>query len=139
MVAYVIGTEAGDVDYLDALANDKLFVPEKTLIVLNEGLVAHGRTPSKAFEPIMRHRVVQGAVRAGARIVFMPSLSCMAEVTNRGQSFADFANGVQVDGHPVSSIFDRARVRRWFERDFPTFLGDVPADWLPRLGAGAAF
>lgn len=139
VVAYVIGTEAGDVDYLDALANEKLFVPEKTLIVLNEGLVAHGRTPSKAFEQILRHRVIANARNAGARVVFMPSLTCMAEVTDRGLTFADFANGVQADGHPPTSVFDRARVRRWFEQDFPSFLRKIPTDWLPRLPAGQSY
>ncbi len=139
VAVYVLGTEAGDIDYLDTLQSIKMFLPKKSLIVLNEGLVGSGRDPASAFEPIGNHPVVQKALNAGAKAAFMPALSCMAAVTDRGLSFADFANGKQVAGFPNTSMFDRARVRRWFERDMPAFFSKIQPGWLPRLAEGEVF
>lgn len=136
VAVYVLGTEAGDVDYLDTLLNKKAFLPKKSLIVLNEGLVASGRSPLAAFEPIINHPVVRKARDTGAVTAFMPALSCMAAVTDRGLSFSDFADGTQTPGLPRTSIFDRARVRRWFENDMPGFFNAIPSSWLPRLRDG---
>ncbi|MGI4802256.1 MAG: hypothetical protein ACRYG8_51120 [Janthinobacterium lividum] len=139
VAAYLVGTEAGDIDYLDELQSHKLFLPRKSLIILNEGLVTSGRLPKNAFAQILSHPVIKKARAGGAVPVFMPALSCMAQVTDRGLSFADFMNGIQKEGHPTTSIFDRARVRRWFELEFPAFLQSIPADYLPRLPDGVTW
>ncbi len=139
VAAYLVGTEAGDIDYLDQLQSQKLFLPKKSLVILNEGLVTSGRQPRNAFAPILSHPVIKRALASGAELVFMPALSCMAQVTDRGLTFADFIEGVQKEGHPTTSIFDRARVRRWFERDFPGFLSEIPAEYLPRLASGNVY
>lgn len=133
VAVYILGTESGDLDYLDTLRNVKMFLPKKSLIVLNEGLVASGRDPAAAFESIRNHPVVLKAMEAGAEAAFMPALSCMAAVTDRGLSFADFADGKQVAGFPNTSMFDRTRVRRWFERDMPAFFDTIPPGWMPRV------
>lgn len=136
VAVYLAGTEAGDTDYLDDLQSQKLFLPKKSLIILNEGLVTSGRSPMVAFEPILGHPVIRRAMAAGAKTAFMPALSCMTQVTDRGLSFTDFMNGVQTEGRPTTSIFDRARVRRWYEQEFPAFLRGIPLDYLPRLPDG---
>lgn len=52
---------------------------------------------------------------------------------DRGLSFPDFADGAQTPGFPRTSIFDRTRVRRWFEDDMPAFFNAILSSWLPRL------
>lgn len=129
----MLGTEAGDVDYLDTLLNKNAFLPKRCVIILNEGLVASGRSPVAAFESIINHPVVRKARDVEAVTAFMPALSCMAAVIDRGLSFPDFADGAQTPGFPRTSIFDRTRVRRWFEDDMPAFFNAILSSWLPRL------
>ena len=40
-------------------------------------------------------------------------------------------NGVAKDEWGPLSLFDRARVNRWWSRDVPQFFGAFPSEWLP--------
>ena len=130
---YVLGNERADLDYLERFAEDGLFVPTATLLVFNAGLLTGGRSAAAAFGAIARHPAVLKALNAGARIMQMPALNCMAAVTDRGLSFEDFAAGQQVDGHPETSFFDQERVWLWLNRDMPKFFLDAPAEWMPAI------
>lgn len=131
VLLYVMGNERADLDYLERFAENKTFMPEATLIVFNAGLLTNGRSVNTAFDALMHHRVVVQAAIAGARIARMPALGCMAAVTDRGLSFADFAAGKQVEGHDETSFFDQERVWLWLNRDMPTFFLNTPQEWLP--------
>ena len=61
----------------------------------------------------------------------MPALTCMAQVTDRGLTFEAAMNGVAKDERGPLSLFDRARVNRWWSRDVPQFFGAFPSEWLP--------
>ncbi len=130
---YVLGNERADLDYLERFAADGLFVPTATLLVFNAGLLTGGRSAAAAFGAIASHPAVVKALNAGARMVQMPSLNCMAAVTDRGLSFADFAAGKQVEGHPETSFFDQERVWIWLNRDMPKFFLEAPAEWMPAI------
>lgn len=131
VLMYVMGNERADLDYLERFAEDSTFLPKSTLIVLNAGLLTGGRSPNTAFDTVMQHKVVLQAADAGARIIRMPALGCMAAVTDRGLSFSDFAAGKQADGHDESSFFDQERVWMWLNRDMPKFLLKAPREWMP--------
>jgi hypothetical protein len=61
----------------------------------------------------------------------MPSLACMSQVTDRGLTFTEALSGAgKGDAGPLS-LFDRARVNRWWSRDVPQFFDSIPADWMP--------
>lgn len=137
-VAYLLGTETADLDYLAQFQDKGNFMPPQTILVLNEGLVTSGRDPHTAFAPILAHPVVQRATDAGARPVFMPALGCMAAVTDRKLSFRDFADDKQAPGFPETSFFDQELVALWLERDMPDFFREIPETWLPRLAPGKA-
>jgi hypothetical protein len=128
---YVLGNERADLDYLERFAEDGLFMPTSTLLVFNAGLLTGGRSAATAFRAIMMHPAVAKALNAGARIMQMPALNCMAAVTDRGLSFADFAAGKQADGHPETSFFDQERVWLWLNRDMPKFFLNAPTEWMP--------
>ena len=133
VLMYVLGNERADLDYLERFAENGMFMPKATLIVFNAGLLTSGRSAKTAFNALMEHPIVLKAIDAGAAIVQMPALSCMAAVTDRGQSFTDFAAGKAADGHPESSFFDQERVWLWLNREIPKFLLEIPPEWLPAV------
>jgi hypothetical protein len=137
VAVHVVGPDMADLDYLDRFDRDDLFAPEAVLIVRNGGLVLTGRSIDFAFEQMDRHPSVARATVKGAELVTMPLLSCMAEVTDRKLRFADAMNGKPgADGRTLS-LFDRARVRKWWNLDFPTMAARIPPSWLPETRSDA--
>jgi hypothetical protein len=61
----------------------------------------------------------------------MPALGCMSEVTDRGISFADAAEGRVKPGQAPMSLFDPIRVREWWTKKMPQFFAQFPPGWLP--------
>jgi hypothetical protein len=133
VLMYVLGNERADLDYLERFAENSMFMPKATLLVFNAGLLTNGRSAHTAFNALMSHEIVLKAIETGAEVLQMPSLSCMAAVTDRGLSFADFAAGKQANGHPESSFFDQERVWLWLNRDMPKFFLEAPAAWMPAI------
>lgn len=132
---FCIGPERADLDYLEQFAGRDSFLPAATVIVLNGGLVLTGRSAQGAFAPVLRHASVKAAVARGARIVPMPALTCMSQVTDRELTFADAAAGAGRPDQEPLSFFDRARVNRWWTIEIPAFFAKFPLDWVPWLGA----
>src|SRR5271166_4519468 len=137
VLLHVIGPELADLDYLERFEANDLFSPEATLIVMNGGLVLTGRSSDFAFSQVYAHDTVLEAIANGATVVRMPRLSCMSEVTDRGLSFDAAMNGRPgIDGRPLA-LFDRTRVRKWWERELPAMFDKIPTEWLPQMGKSA--
>ena len=128
---FCVGPEQADLDYLGHFSESGTFLPEKTVIVLNAGLVLSGRSAGGAFAAILENPAVKAAVKRGAQVVMMPTLSCMSEVTDRGLSFADAARGKVKPGQQAMSLFAPTRVNEWWTKKMPEFFGKFPPDWLP--------
>ena len=128
---FCVGPEQADLDYLEHFATSGTFLPDKTVIVLNAGLVLSGRSSNGAFAPIMTSPAVRAATERGAEVITFPALGCMSEVTDRGLSFAEAAAGLVKPGQQPMSLFDPARVREWWTKKIPDFFGQFPPDWLP--------
>lgn len=128
---FCIGPEQADLDYLDHFSESDLFLPKATVIVLNAGLVLSGRSAVGAFTAIRDNHAFKAAVAKGARVVMMPALSCMSQVTDRGLTFAEAAAGVVKPGQEPLSLFDPTRVNEWWTKKVPAFFGQFPAEWLP--------
>ena len=137
VVVHVLGPDMADLDYLDRCERDDLFAPEAVLIVRNGGLVLTGRSDDFAFGPLSKHPSVMRVALKGAETVTMPRLACMAEVTDRKLRFADAMNGISGADGKTLSVFDRARVRKWWNTDFPAMVSRIPAAWLPEIRADA--
>jgi hypothetical protein len=128
---FCVGCEQADLDYLNHFAEGELFVPARTVIVLNAGLILSGRSAGGAFTAIRENPAFKAAVNRGAKVVMMPALACMSEVTDRGISFAEAAEGKVRPGQEPLSLFDPARVREWWTKKVPDFFGQLPPEWLP--------
>lgn len=133
LLAHVVGPEMADLDYLERFLAGGLFAPQATLIVLNQGLVLNGRSASFAFGAVRQHPALMEAMKKGAKMVMMPSLACMSQVTDRGLTFADAMNGVSKPGTQPLSFFDQERVATWWENELPPFYGMIPRLWLPAM------
>ncbi len=133
VLIHVLGPEMADLDYLERFMSENLLAPEATLIVLNDGLVITGRSANFAFANVRQHPALIEAVLNGAKVVLMPKLSCMSQVTDRHLTFADAMNSVAKVGSPPLSFFDQERVALWWERDLPPFFSAIPALWLPAM------
>ncbi len=112
VVAYVLGPDAADIDYLDMLMNESRFHPRRSLIVLNEGLVPQGHNPITSFATTREHPVVVQAVERGGHIVSFPALKPMVEVTKRGLPYRTLLNSFDKDRSITP--FDMHRIRRWY-------------------------
>ncbi len=132
---FCVGPERADLDYLRQYAEFADFMPASSMIVLNTGLIVGDRSAKGAFESVINHPTVVQAVRNGAETVFFPALSCLAQVTDRGLTFRDAMDGKVKGDMPPLSLFDRARVNRWWSRDIPAFFAGFPPDWLPLLAS----
>ena len=106
---------------------------EATLIVLNDGLVLTGRSANFAFNSVKQHPALIDAVVNGAKVVLMPKLACMSQVTDRGLTFAEAMDGVNKPGISPLSFFDQERVATWWESDVPLFFEAIPSLWLPAM------
>ena len=134
-----VGTEQADLDYLERNLDNGTFHPERTVIVLNAGLITSGRSASGAFLAVSKTPAVREATLRGARVIVMPALGCMSEVTDRGITFAEASEGRVRPGQAPMSLFDPARVRDWWTKKMPTFFEQFPPDWLPVDRAVRAF
>jgi hypothetical protein len=134
---FCIGPEKADLDYLEQFAEVDRFMPAASVVVLNSGLVLSGRSSGGAFKPVLAHRVIKGALGRGAKVAMMPALTCMSQVTDRGLTFEEAMDGRAKNGDEPLSLFDRARVNRWWTRDVPEFLGQLPPEWLPMPASAA--
>jgi hypothetical protein len=133
---FCVGPEKADLDYLEQYADGESFLPKATVIVLNAGLVLSGRSASGAFAPVLDTKVVSAALARGAKVVTMPALPCMSEVTDRGLTFEEAAAGAVKPGQEPMSMFDPTRVNEWWTKKVPRFFGQLPPKWLPLSEAG---
>ena len=128
---FCVGPERADLDYLEQFAQDERFLPPATVIVFNTGLILSGRSAKTAFAPIAESPALKRALRRGAQIAVLPALACMSQVTDRELTFVDALSGMgKGDAGPLS-LFDCARVNRWWSRDVPQFFNSIPDEWLP--------
>ncbi|MCR0984162.1 DEAD/DEAH box helicase family protein [Roseomonas populi] len=132
---HVIGPDIADTDYLNNFLRTGLFAPAATILVMNEGLVTTGRSANIAFARVQQHPVVLDALAKGADIALLPALGCMGQVTDRGLTFSAMARAEQAPGHEKTSLFDQARVGRWWNVQMPEFFGSLRPEWMPRVPA----
>ena len=135
---FCVGPEKADLDYLEQYADSESFLPKATVIVLNAGLVLSGRSATGAFAPVLDTKVVNSALARGAKVVTMPALPCMSEVTDRGLTFEAAAAGAVKLGQEPMSMFDPTRVNEWWTKKVPRFFGQLPPQWLPLSEAAEA-
>ena len=116
--------------YLDALEDNGLFAPERTALILNEGLVPLGHANDETvFAAVREHKIFKAAIRRGAVPIVMPQLKPAFEINAQHLSFADAAAGKSKEGLPPLGVFDRQRTALWLVAMEKAF--EPIAAWLP--------
>ncbi len=136
VILHLLGPEVESLGYLASVEADPadptrqpLFAPERTALILNEGLMPEDLDPAEVFAPIREHKVFRAALRRNARAVVMPRLKPAYEINRRHLSFADAVAGQTKEGLPPLGVTDRQRVRMWLRAMDAAFT--PIAEWLP--------
>ncbi|WP_291366536.1 FAD-binding oxidoreductase [Acetobacter sp. UBA5411] len=135
VMIFVIGAEEADLDYLDDLYNRGFNAP-RSAVVINEGLLPQSADSDDVLKSVIAHAGVQRTLKKGGRCVFFPAINGLKQITERKQTFTDYAAGKSVPGLPEPSIFDVMRAQFWLLHDLPEFMHDLGPEFLPSLPNG---
>ena len=130
VAVHLLGPDLDDLAYLRDLEQDALFAPAATILVLNEALVARGRSEKTAFQStILDHPVFLKALDRGAKVVWMPRLAVAHEIDARRLSFTAAEESRVKPGQTPIGPWNRQLIHNWL-RDMETNFAPV-AHWLP--------
>jgi hypothetical protein len=130
-VAVVLGPDMEDFRHAFQLLRSGEFRCDRTMIVLNEGVIRHGQTTSGAFEPILGHPDFEAIVRDGARPVFVRRLTSMATLRERGLGFYDVLAGKPDKAGAKASPTLFHMTKTWIETFEREHEKARVAQWLP--------
>jgi hypothetical protein len=130
-VAIFLGPDMEDFRHALRLVNSDAYRGERSILVLNEGVIRHGQTTAGAFDPILRHPDFEAIVKEGVRPVFLRRLTCLSVLRERGLGFYDVvASRPDRAGAKASpTLFHMTKT--WLdtlEREFATAR---VGEWLP--------
>lgn len=92
-LAFFLGPEMEDFRHVLQLVKTERLRCERTMLVLNEGVIRHGQTTAGAFDPIIGHPDFKAMMKDGIRTVFMRRLTCLNVLRERGLGFYDVLAG----------------------------------------------
>jgi hypothetical protein len=131
LAVYFLGPEAEDLRHVLSIWEAGYFRPQRTLLVLNEGVIREGRTAAGAFARTVEHPGFRAMVAEGAKPILMTRLACMDDLRARGLGFYDAAAG-----NPDGSGTELDPVQQFMVEDWLADLEakrrhEGAADWLP--------
>ena len=131
-VAVYLGPDMEDFRHATQLLLSGDFQCDRTILVLNEGVIRQGQTVMGAFDAITEHVDFKRLIADGARFAFLRRLSCMATLKDRNLRFYDLVgNREAAVGLKVSpTLFHMTKM--WletFEREWSDLFNVL--EWLP--------
>lgn len=132
-IAYLIGPDAADLDFLKELQDLGSVLPSSTMVIFNEALISEYVSLKDYFGRAMTNPIIQSILKKGGRATIMPKLIDIEHINARLQLYRDFANNVQIKGFTRTSSIFALRTRKWLDESMPRFLSELPKEWLPRL------
>lgn len=129
VAVHLIGPSRDDLAILRDLEAGRLFAPEATILVLNEGLVPRGYRARGAYADVVTHPIFQAALGRGARAAWMPYLRPALQIEKRRLTFAAAEAGMRKAGQAPISPRHRQTVANW-RRSMDDNFRDT-AGWLP--------
>jgi hypothetical protein len=130
-VALFLGPDTEDFRHAAEILRSGEFPSERTVLVMNEGVIRHGQTTEGAFESILAQPELAVLAEQGVLVMFLPRLTCMSVLRERGLGFYDAA-AMRLDKNGVRASPTLAHMTKsWlaaFEREVN---GHDLADWLP--------
>lgn len=131
LALFMTGPEMDDFEHVLTIWKAGYFQATRSVLVLNEHLVAQGRTPVGAFDAILARPELLRMFDKGLVFVVMPRLPCMGEMRAAGLSFLDaVANKPGITGKPLDPV-RQFMVATWHKRMLAAFEGAGALGWLP--------
>lgn len=127
---HLLGPSIDDVAYIQSVEDGGLLASPSTVLVLNEGTVAPGRSAHAAFSVTVQTQPIFGAtVARGARLVAMPRLEPAPELEESGLPFHLAAQGLASAGVRPLGPWKSQQVAIWLRRMEANFASVL--EWLP--------
>lgn len=130
-VAVYLGPDMEDFRHATQLLASGEFECDRTLLVLNEGVIRLGQSTTGAFDVIMAQPEFASLLKGGARSVFIRRLTCMPLLRDQRLRFYDLLDrspgGVGVSVSPTLQHMTKTWLLG-FEREVER---NHVADWLP--------
>ena len=131
LAVYVTGPESDDFEHVLSIWCSGVFRPKRSLLVLNEHLVPHGRSPAGAFDAIIARPEFEEMIAGGLTTIVMPRLPCMTHVREAGLGFLDAMAGKPgKKGEPLDPV-RQFMVAHWLKRLDAAFSEAGVLEWLP--------
>ena len=128
---YMLGPDLEDFRHVIELIRSGEMNVQRTILVMNEGVIRQGQSVEGVFDPIAQHPDMKALMREGIRIVYLRRLTCIDLVRASGLSYYDIAAGL-----PGSN---GVRPKATLQHMTKTWLHDIEAahikagttEWLP--------
>lgn len=124
-----LGPETEDFRHMVRAASAGHVKPHETLLVLNEGVIAHGQTTSNAFSPVLLNPDFQALVRDGIRFVLMRRLPCVPRLRETGLGIYEAAYPAATSPRPSATVQHMAR--QWVDDYEAKLVAEQATDCLP--------
>ena len=128
---YMLGPDIEDFRHVTELVRSGDMQAERTLLVMNEGVIRQGQTVAGAFDAIINHPEYRTLVDEGAASVFLKRLSCMPLVRESGRGFYDMAEGKPDAKGVKPRPTMQHMVKSWLEQNEVEHEVAGTAGWLP--------
>lgn len=131
LAVYVTGPDSDDFEHILSIWRSGVFRPRRSLLLLNEHLVPHGRSAAGAFAGITSRPELAKMANEGLNVVVMPRLPCMAQVREAGLGFLEAMAGKPgKKGEPLDPV-RQFMVAHWLKRLEAAFSEAGVLEWLP--------
>jgi hypothetical protein len=125
---YVLGPEVEDLRHCLSIYEAGYFRPERTILVLNEGVIREGKTVVGAFEKTTKDPGFQKMIADGAKPLLLTKLPCMDLVKDARLNFYEAAvRGGDAPLDPVEGFM----LMKWLKGLEAKRVKLGVADWLP--------
>ena len=128
---YMPGPDPEDFRHVMELVRAGDMRAERTLLVMNEGVIRLGQSVAGAFDPILNHPDMRALIVDGASSVFLKRLTCMPLIRDSGLNFYDVAEGRPgangVKPRPTLQHMTKA----WLQQNEDKHAISETLEWLP--------
>jgi hypothetical protein len=130
-LAVFLGPDLEDFRHAEELLRSGAFPSERTILVLNEGVIRHGQTTAGAFDPILALPEFDKLLDDGVRVLFLRRLTCMSVLRERGLGLYDAVAGKPDSKGVKASPTLHHMTKTWLSK-FEQEIEEVGVlDWLP--------
>jgi hypothetical protein len=113
---FFCGPDFDDFTHILSIMEAGYFRPERSLLLLNEGMVGSGRSTDGAFDHILGDRRMEPLIEQGVKTILVPRLTCMAKLKASGLSYHDAIDNKAMANGERFGMAEAFFVKSWMEK-----------------------